>query len=374
MVNRYRKLLNYLFSLSRFKKRKTDLTTFLTLAQALGSPHEDFPSIHIAGTNGKGSVAYKIANSLSLSGYRVGLFTSPHLFTYRERIQINGKFISEEEVVEGLEKILASTEGLTFFEVTTLLAFDYFSKKKVEIAVVETGMGGRFDATNILQPILSIITTIDYDHTHILGTTLEAIAIEKAGIIKKNIPVVVGKKACFMSIFKKSDRYYIAGKSNISIAKEALKHIPFKSNDLGLQKEAPCRYEKHGDLIYDVAHNAAAFLYLFKKIKHDFPHKKIHVLLGISKNKQIDESVKVIRNFAHQIRFIQSTHSRLISSSILQSYVPEALIMSIEEAYDRARLEHALMIVTGSFYIMAEVRSVQNLRANGSMALSFNEV
>ena len=183
-MSRYHELTDLLFSL----RGSSDSAPPIHLAQAIGNPQNDFPSIHIAGTNGKGSVASKIAESLTLAGYRVGLFTSPHLFTYRERIQINGELISEEEVVEGLEKLFKIAKTPSFFEMTTLLAFDYFSKMEVDIAIVEAGLGGRLDATNIVRPILSIITSIDFDHTEILGETLDEIATEKAGIIKKDVP------------------------------------------------------------------------------------------------------------------------------------------------------------------------------------------
>lgn len=358
-MTRYQELTEYLFSLNRSGELKTDLSGPLKLAKALGNPQNNFPSIHIAGTNGKGSVAYKIAESLRFAGYRVGLFTSPHLFTYRERIQINGELISEEEVVEGLEPLLQLSENPKFFEITTLLAFDYFSKHEVDIAVVEAGLGGRLDATNILRPILSIITTIDYDHTAILGNTLEAIAEEKAGIIKKGVPVVVGEKASLKPILEKAEKFYIAGESNIAIAREALKHIPFASENAALRKNPPCRYEKHGDLIFDVAHNPAAFAYLFKKIKHDFPHKKIHVLLGMSKEKMIEESIEVIRTYADQIVLIPAEHPRLILPKELKEYIPEAVIMGAEEAYAQAKASHALTVVTGSFYIMSTTQPLR---------------
>ncbi|MGE0197725.1 MAG: folylpolyglutamate synthase/dihydrofolate synthase family protein [Simkaniaceae bacterium] len=360
----YEQWLEHLFSLNRASDLKSDLSGPLKLAEALGNPQNDFPSIHVGGTNGKGSVATKLAECLHLAGYRVGLFTSPHLFTYRERIQINGEMISEEEVVQGLEKLFQLSESPKFFEITTLLAFDYFAKEEVDVAVIEVGLGGRLDATNIIRPLLSIITSIDYDHQSILGETLEEIAREKAGIIKKGVPVVVGKKAALKPILEKGEKVYLAGESNISIAREALKHIPFDSDEAGLRKSPPCRYERRGDILFDVAHNPAGFTYLFEKIKRDFPGKKIHVLLGMSKDKQVEKSAEIIRSYADRIVLIQAEHPRLIPTEDLLERIPDAHILNFKEAYAEARAQKALTVVTGSFYIMS---TIQPLRTSPSL-------
>ncbi len=186
-------ILKWLYGLTRFGI-KPGLETITTLLQRLGNPHLNFKSIHITGTNGKGSVAALIAAVLQNNGYKTGLYTSPHLLRFNERIAIDGTEISDEDLISSVEKIRKSCGDIevTFFEFTTALAFLYFAEKKVDIAVVETGMGGRLDATSVLTPLLSIITTVDFDHMKYLGSTKEAIAWEKAGIIKKNIPVVVG--------------------------------------------------------------------------------------------------------------------------------------------------------------------------------------
>ncbi|QEE49323.1 bifunctional folylpolyglutamate synthase/dihydrofolate synthase [Flavobacterium alkalisoli] len=177
---------------SAFKK---DLTNTLLLAKHLNNPENGFKSIHVAGTNGKGSVSNMLASILQETGYKVGLYTSPHLKDFRERIKINGKDISEEFVCSFMEKNKPFFEEnhLSFFEMTVGLAFDYFTKEKVDVAVIETGMGGRLDSTNIITPLVSVITNIGFDHMQFLGDTLEKIAYEKAGIIKNNIPVVVGE-------------------------------------------------------------------------------------------------------------------------------------------------------------------------------------
>ena len=174
---------------------KEGLENTLALDEHFGHPHKNFRSIHIAGTNGKGSCAHTIAAILQQCGYRVGLYTSPHLVDFRERIRINGQPIPEKYVVDFVEKEKEFFEPLkpTFFELTTAMAFLYFSEKQIDIAVIEVGLGGRLDCTNIITPILSVITNISLDHTQLLGQSLEQIAMEKAGIIKKGVPVVIGE-------------------------------------------------------------------------------------------------------------------------------------------------------------------------------------
>lgn len=174
---------------------KEGLANSLALDEHFGHPHQKFKSIHIAGTNGKGSCSHSIASVLQSAGYKVGLYTSPHLIDFRERIKVNGVCISEQVVVDFVEHERAFFEPLhpSFFELTTALAFKYFADQKVDFAVIEVGLGGRLDCTNIITPILSVITNISLDHTQFLGDTLEKIAREKAGIIKRGVPVVIGE-------------------------------------------------------------------------------------------------------------------------------------------------------------------------------------
>ena len=184
---------------------KNNLDTTIALSRLCGAPEKNFPCVHIAGTNGKGSVSNMLAAVLQSAGYKTGLFTSPHLRDYRERIRINGEMISEKAVVDFVKKYKDDFEPLqpSFFEWTFGLAMQYFSDNKIDIAVVETGMGGRLDSTNITNPLLSIITNIGFDHTQFLGDTLPKIALEKAGIIKPGIPVVVGRS------FEETDAVFI---------------------------------------------------------------------------------------------------------------------------------------------------------------------
>jgi dihydrofolate synthase / folylpolyglutamate synthase len=198
----YQQTIDYLFTtLPMFSRMgsaafKKDLTNTLALCQALGNPHTQFKSIHIGGTNGKGSVSHMLAATLQTAGYKTGLYTSPHLYDFRERIKINGDMISEAFVIHFVKRIQPLIEQISpsFFEITVAMALDYFAEQKVDIAVIEVGLGGRLDSTNIIIPELSVITNIGVDHTDMLGHTLEAIAGEKAGIIKKGVPVVIGEK------------------------------------------------------------------------------------------------------------------------------------------------------------------------------------
>lgn len=195
----YADALRYLYGLPSWQYWVTDrevvppnLNRFRTLLRRLGSPHRAFASVHVAGTKGKGSTSAMIASILTQAGYRTGLYTSPHLHTFRERIQVNGEMISEEEVAELADWIrptLAHTPGTTF-EAITAIAFEHFRRRGVQIAVLEVGLGGRFDATNVVRPLVSVITPIGMDHMNVLGNTLEQIAAEKAGIIKRGVPVV----------------------------------------------------------------------------------------------------------------------------------------------------------------------------------------
>jgi dihydrofolate synthase/folylpolyglutamate synthase len=197
----YQQTLDYLFTkLPMFSRIgaaafKKDLTNTIRLCEALGNPQNKFKTIHVAGTNGKGSTSHMLAAILQTAGYKTGLYTSPHLKDFRERIKIDGQWVEENFVTDFTQRIqpLINEIEPSFFEITVAMAFDYFAKQEVDIAVIEVGLGGRFDSTNIITPELSIITNIGWDHMNMLGDTLEKIAFEKAGIIKKGIPVVIGE-------------------------------------------------------------------------------------------------------------------------------------------------------------------------------------
>lgn len=197
----YQETLNYLYNSTPVFEHvgavayKEGLQNTLALDKHFNHPHTNFKTIHIAGTNGKGSCSHSLASILQEAGYKVGLYTSPHLVDFRERIRVNGQCISKERVVKFVEDERKFFEPLhpSFFELTTALAFKYFDEQKVDIAIIEVGLGGRLDCTNIISPILSIITNISFDHTQFLGDTLAKIAAEKAGIIKKGVPIIIGE-------------------------------------------------------------------------------------------------------------------------------------------------------------------------------------
>jgi dihydrofolate synthase / folylpolyglutamate synthase len=224
---------------------KNDLSNARQLCEDLGNPQAKFKSIHIAGTNGKGSVSHMIAAVLQMAGYRTGLYTSPHLKDFRERIKVDGELCNKNFVIDFTKKMKRQIETLqpSFFEITVVMAFEYFAEQQVDVAVIETGLGGRLDSTNIIMPELSIITNIGYDHMNILGDTLEKIAYEKAGIIKKNIPVVIGEalnttKYVFQSSAKEKDAPLIFAQDNFYVQDFSYEHSQLKAEVVDKRKDA----------------------------------------------------------------------------------------------------------------------------------------
>jgi dihydrofolate synthase / folylpolyglutamate synthase len=221
-----------LFTRDGLSAYKADLTNTIALCERLGNPQHQFKSVHVAGTNGKGSTSHMLAAILQTAGYKTGLYTSPHLKDFRERIRINGEMISEQEVIDFVDTHKVDFEEISpsFFEMTVALAFDFFAKNKVDIAIIEVGLGGRLDSTNIIMPLLSIITNIGWDHMNILGDTLQLIAAEKAGIIKPVIPVIIGENQPEVApVFIEKAR---KENSKISFASDV-----FKSQVLSLKSE-----------------------------------------------------------------------------------------------------------------------------------------
>jgi len=230
---------------------KKDLTNIRILCSRLNNPQHQFKSIHVAGTNGKGSVSHMLAAIFHKAGYRTGLYTSPHLYDFRERIKIDGKMIDEDYVSSFIESSIPVIEEIepSFFEITVAMAFSLFAEEKVEIAIIEVGLGGRLDSTNIITPELSVITNIGWDHMNILGNSLEEIAFEKAGIIKENIPVVIGeKKQETIFIFQS-----VAASKNASIyfAEDSFHIENYKLSDKNLKvdiKDLKSEEHKHFEL------------------------------------------------------------------------------------------------------------------------------
>ncbi len=264
----YQQTLDYLFTrLPMFSRigaaaYKADLTNTIRLCDALNNPQHKLKSIHIAGTNGKGSTSHMLSAILQTAGYKTGLYTSPHLKDFRERIKVNGEMVREEFVIDFTEKIKPLIEEIepSFFEITVAMAFEYFAQQQVDVAVIETGLGGRLDSTNIITPELSIITNIGWDHMNILGDSLEKIAFEKAGIIKEGIPVVIGEVLLETGIvFEKT-------------AKERNAPLSIASHK---RQVVDWNWEKH-ELVVEVAED------------HHTDHKKYHLdLPGVYQTKNL---------------------------------------------------------------------------------------
>jgi len=265
---------------------KKDLTNTISLCEHLNNPHKEFKSIHVAGTNGKGSVSHMLAAILQTAGYKTGLYTSPHLKDFRERIKVNGKEISEKFIVAFTEKIKPLIEAIepSFFEITVAMAFDYFAEQKVDVAVVEVGLGGRFDSTNIITPELSVITNIGWDHMNILGDSLEKIAFEKGGIIKPEVPVIIGE------IIPETKSIF----DNIAAEKNAPLHLATEERNV-----AGWEWEKH-ELMVEVAEQG----------KTD--HKKYHLdLPGIYQSKNlltVLEACSVLKELGYKLNEEDTRH------------------------------------------------------------------
>jgi dihydrofolate synthase / folylpolyglutamate synthase len=396
-----------LYETNMFHPVKMGLDNIDRLHHALGSPMDKIPVIHVAGTNGKGSVALKIAKTLEQNQQlHVGLFTSPHVSSFRERMQVNGELISEAEVVDLLPPIyeICRTQNVpgTFFEITTALAFSYFGKR-ADCVVLETGLGGRLDATNVVvTPAISIITSIGLEHTRILGDTIEKIALEKGGIIKKDCPVLVGPNVPLqvlrdcanekgasafytcddvLGVQPPADDYDV---ENSRIATAALKLLSFSHKSLfpsgtlsaaaieaGTSQRPPCRFESinvNGQkVILDVAHNPPAMEYLVKKLKtHGINNTNIRFILGLSSDKDLQQCCQIVQGIvadASHIHVVQAAHPRAAKLERIIEFLPGATYdindRSVTRQIGQAMAQKPdTLVVCGSVFLMAEAREV----------------
>ncbi|MFV8282008.1 bifunctional folylpolyglutamate synthase/dihydrofolate synthase [Christiangramia marina] len=382
---------------SAFKK---DLSNTLKLAEHLDHPENKFRSIHVAGTNGKGSVSHMLASIFQEAGYKTGLYTSPHLKDFRERIRINGEMISEEEVVSFIEENQNFLESnrLSFFEMTVGMAFDYFANSEVDIAIIETGLGGRLDSTNIITPKLSVITNIGLDHTAFLGTDLPSIATEKAGIIKNAVPVIIGErhdqtmpvfiaKAAEMNspIFFADEfelppvdsdligTYQEYNKKTVLASVEVLLErgwkITSKAIIQGLNKVKSNtglrgRWEILGNepkIICDTAHNAEGLKLVLQQLqKENFT--RLHIILGVVNDKDLNSILPLFPKDAN-FYFAKPDVPRGMPAEILQEEslkfgLNGSAYSSISEAYVTARKRAGikdLIYIGGSNFTVAEV-------------------
>ena len=399
----YKETVDWMFSqLPMYQRQgkaafKKDLTNIIAFCDVLKNPEEKFVSIHVGGTNGKGSTSHIISSILQEAGYKVGLYTSPHLKNFTERIRINGEEISEKYVADFITKntLFLKKQQLSFFEMTVGLAFDYFASQKVDIAIVEVGLGGRLDSTNIISPEVSVITNIGYDHTQFLGDTLPEIAFEKAGIIKKNTPIVIGEKQKEVAdvFFKKalemnatisfaSDKKYdvetdLLGayqKKNGTTAIHAIKALKgFTVSDNQLHKGL-LNVVKNTNLkgrwqilqvaprvICDTAHNKEGLHYVLHQLA-SLPAKKLHIVLGVVTDKKLEDILPIFPQDASYY-FCKPNIPRGLDEYELQSKANHFGLLgstynSVNEAYLTAisnAEKEDVVFVGGSTFVVGEV-------------------
>ncbi len=389
----YAQLPNYqLKGKEAYSNKMEPIVNFCTY---LNNPHKQFKSIHVAGTNGKGSSSHMLASILQEAGYKVGLYTSPHLKDFRERIKINGQMIQKEEVVRFIETHQSYIEhnSLSFFELTVAMAFEAFAKNKVDIAIVEVGLGGRLDSTNIINPEVSLITNIGFDHMQFLGDTLSKIAYEKAGIIKPNTPVVISEyQEATWEVFKaKADEVkahlYLAAPSsfksdlkgnyqpkNINGVVEVIKRLEgFKITQehlvnglLSVVKNTNLLgrwqiIQQNPKIILDTAHNKEGLSYTLKQLEEE-PKEQLHLVIGMVSDKDIDGVIQLLPKdaiyytCAPKIDRALKQHLLLekLEDAGLKATAYESVQIALEAARSKATVKDVIY-VGGSTFVVAEV-------------------
>ncbi len=388
-----------MFQMQGASAYKKDLTNTLLLVEHLQHPETKFKSIHIAGTNGKGSTSSMIASILQEAGYKVGLYTSPHLKDFRERIRINGEMISEDFVVDFVaqNKSFFEANQLSFFEMTVGLAFDCFAKEQVDVAVIEVGMGGRLDSTNVITPLVSVITNIGFDHTQFLGDTLPKIAAEKAGIVKSNVPVVIGEysdetKPIFIAKAKLENAPIYFAKDNLEEAYECallgdyqvhnkktvlqaikLLQSQFKIEENHIKLGLKNVIQNTGLLgrwqilkqkpftVCDTAHNSHGLKIVLNQIqKHQF--ETLHIVLGVVNDKDLDSILPLFPKSA-KYYFCKPNVPRGLDAEILKQKASHFSLFgkvfnSVSEAYDEAvnsAKDSDFIYIGGSTFVVAEI-------------------
>ena len=427
MAMNYQETINYLFNATPVFEHigapayKNGLENSIALDIRYGHPHKKFKSIHVAGTNGKGSCSHTLASILQEAGYKVGLYTSPHLIDFRERIKINGKCINSEYVVDFVEKERNFFEPLhpSFFELTTALAFKYFADNNIDYAVIEVGLGGRLDCTNIITPLMSIITNISYDHTQFLGNTLEKIATEKAGIIKANIPVIIGEttnetKNVFSEKARSVNAPIIFAEDNSEISNYILtsrggityntKHYGQINGDLGgiyqikntnTILNAVKILKNHGiiknnseiekgisnvcrntglsgrwqllgtspTIICDTGHNLGGWMYLNKQIRTQ-QYSSLRIVFGMVDDKDIDSIMMLMPKDAVYYFTKAETKRAIPEKTVKDKGLSHGLkgncFSNVKDAYEKAMndaTDNDFIFIGGSSYIVADLLS-----------------
>lgn len=423
----YQETIDYLFTKLPMYSRtgaaayKSSLDNIIALCSVLGNPQNKFASIHIAGTNGKGSVSNMLSAIFQTAGYKTGIHTSPHLKDFRERIKINNDFVSKEFVIDftnKIKKIIIEIEP-SFFEISVAMAFDYFAQQQVDIAIIETGLGGRLDSTNIINPQLSIITNIGWDHMDLLGNTLEKIATEKAGIIKKETPIVIGEydettKPVFINkaSTEKADIYYSSDVWKISGLHNSLEKLEFTassknktykiSSDLNgnyqekniitvleaiqvLQKKGwnivddqitnalskvkkltgfKGRWDilrKSPLIIADVAHNINGIALVLQQIKQ-INYSTLHIITGMVKDKDIEKVLSLFSTNATyyftQANIPRALDKELLREKALAFNLQGSTFNNVNDAIKKAisvSNKNDLILICGSIFLVAEI-------------------
>ena len=398
----YKKTLDYLFSRLPIYQRKgviaykKDINNIISATKILKDPHKKFRNIHIAGTNGKGSIAHMLSSIFQEAGYKVGLYTSPHLKDFRERIKINGKMISQKQVIDFVKKYKYDFEkiNLSFFEFTVALAFNYFAKEKIDIGIIETGLGGRLDSTNIILPELSIISNIGIDHTNLLGNTIEKIAREKAGIIKSKTPVIIGRnqkkiRKILIDVANKKNTTLTYSsphnyqtdlngnyqKENINTVVTAIlelqkvgwkiknKHI--QNGLLNTKKNTGIlgRWQKLKEkplIICDIAHNKDGINAIIKQLKKQ-KYNNLHIVFGTVNDKSLDILSLLPKDAKYY--FCKPNIPRGLNEVILQNSASRKKLKgkcyhSVKKALKAAKInanKEDLIFIGGSTFVVAEI-------------------
>ncbi|WP_126973429.1 bifunctional folylpolyglutamate synthase/dihydrofolate synthase [Gynurincola endophyticus] len=423
----YQETIEFLFSqLPMFSRvgapaYKADLKNTMALCDALGNPQQKLKFVHIAGTNGKGSVSHSMAAILQKAGYKTGLYTSPHLYDFRERIRVNGEMVEKSFVVDFTEKIQSAINEIqpSFFELTVAMALDYFLQQQVDIVVMEVGLGGRLDSTNIILPEVSVITNIGFDHQAFLGDTLIAIAGEKAGIIKEHVPVIIGEmhpetQAVFYEkaiahhttiVFADQDYQILATQQTPEYLKVAVQHnevvsyyqldlngwyqqknlltilatvaaltekgwkISAQAVEAALQSVKTVTgllgrwdvLQQHPLVVADVAHNVDGIQQLLEQLVH-LRYEKLFIIIGMVKDKEVEKVLSLLPKEAHYY-FTQSHIQRALPANILAEKANNVQLAG-EEAPDvngaiqlatAAAKENDLILICGSVFLIAEI-------------------
>ncbi|CAM1339428.1 bifunctional folylpolyglutamate synthase/dihydrofolate synthase [Tenacibaculum aestuarii] len=399
----YQEVLDWMFAqLPMYQRQgqaafKKDLTNIFALCEELGNPQKKFKTIHVGGTNGKGSTSHMLASILQEAGYKVGLYTSPHLKNFTERIRINGEEISRDAVIDFVvnNKVFLEKQGLSFFEMTVGLAFEEFANQKVDIAIIEVGLGGRLDSTNIIIPEVSVITNIGLDHTQFLGETLPEIAFEKAGIIKQNIPVVIGERQnetekvfiakaeeCKAPIVFASDnpKNYATDllgdyqKYNVTTAVTAIQQLKeykvskenIKNGLLNVVKNTNLKgrwqvLQDNPKIICDTAHNKEGLFYTLEQLKKE-NYKQLHIVLGVVSDKNLSEILPMFPKNAIYY-FCKPNIPRGLLADELEAQangfdLVGEVFDSVSQAFEKAKTnasEEGVIYVGGSTFVVAEI-------------------